>query len=353
MGMRKLVVALAAVTLAGFGSAKADPPGPYLGVAGGYSLVPDLNSRGSALNFQTHDDDGFIALGHLGYDFGGPRLEAEFSYRRDGIRTLSIVNGGALGAKLNGTSSPAHGDVSSEAAMVNALYGFHFGSFTPYLGAGVGYANIALDGIGNQNTAIANGTDEQFAYQAIAGGEYALTYHVALGFTYRYLATLDPHFRDVTGANFSTRYQTHSVLVDLVFHFGAPPPPPRSQSFLPPPVSFEPSREPPPQALSSDPVAPVRPLPPAVLVRAAPPSALPEDARRAIEVYFDFNKSTLTGRAQRTIEGAVEQWRRDGGQRITVTGYTDLAGASDYNIKLSQRRAYSVRDYLVSLGVPA
>ena len=39
--------------------------------------------------------------------------------------------------------------------------------------------------------------------------------------------------------------------------------------------------------------------------------------------------------------------------QITVTGYSDDRGAADYNKSLSERRARSVADYLVSKGLPA
>ena len=36
---------------------------------------------------------------------------------------------------------------------------------------------------------------------------------------------------------------------------------------------------------------------------------------------------------------------------VTISGYTDRLGSETYNMELSQRRADSVKDYLVSKGV--
>jgi OOP family OmpA-OmpF porin len=38
---------------------------------------------------------------------------------------------------------------------------------------------------------------------------------------------------------------------------------------------------------------------------------------------------------------------------ITISGHTDSVGSEAYNMKLGQRRADTVKDYLVSKGVPA
>src|SRR3569832_1883387 len=37
---------------------------------------------------------------------------------------------------------------------------------------------------------------------------------------------------------------------------------------------------------------------------------------------------------------------------LTVTGHTDNVGSADYNLKISERRAKAVADYLMPLGVP-
>jgi OOP family OmpA-OmpF porin len=39
--------------------------------------------------------------------------------------------------------------------------------------------------------------------------------------------------------------------------------------------------------------------------------------------------------------------------RVDVNGYTDAIGSEEYNLKLSQRRADSVSNYLEQQGVPA
>ena len=70
-------------------------------------------------------------------------------------------------------------------------------------------------------------------------------------------------------------------------------------------------------------------------------------------VFFDWDKSNLTDRAQVTIKQAAAAYKAKGGAQITATGHTDRSGSETYNMALSLRRANSVKDALVSEGVKA
>lgn len=70
------------------------------------------------------------------------------------------------------------------------------------------------------------------------------------------------------------------------------------------------------------------------------------------DVLFDFNKYTLKPEARERlakISGIVEAYP---GLRLQVEGHTDSIGSDEYNLQLSEKRAGSVRAYLVSNGVP-
>jgi len=70
-------------------------------------------------------------------------------------------------------------------------------------------------------------------------------------------------------------------------------------------------------------------------------------------VYFDFDRATLTADGRHVIDQAIAAARSGGNPQIQVIGHTDTAGASDYNIALSNRRADAVADYMVAHGIPA
>jgi len=69
------------------------------------------------------------------------------------------------------------------------------------------------------------------------------------------------------------------------------------------------------------------------------------------DVLFDFNKYTLKSEARERlakISGIVEAYP---GLKLQVEGHTDSIGSDEYNVQLSEKRADSVRAYLVSNGV--
>jgi OmpA-OmpF porin, OOP family len=79
-------------------------------------------------------------------------------------------------------------------------------------------------------------------------------------------------------------------------------------------------------------------------------------ARQAITLHgvtFDFNKSDLGRNADTVLDMVVSTLATQPSLRIEIAGYTDGSGSADYNLKLSQRRAEAVRNYLIAHGVPA
>jgi len=69
-------------------------------------------------------------------------------------------------------------------------------------------------------------------------------------------------------------------------------------------------------------------------------------------VNFAFDSSALDGKAMGILNEAAAQLKSKSG-RIVLQGWTDSIGTDEYNARLSQRRADSVKDYLIKQGVPA
>jgi OmpA-OmpF porin, OOP family len=133
----------------------------------------------------------------------------------------------------------------------------------------------------------------------------------------------------------------------LVFTFGPGTPPP------PPPVAAAPPPPPPPPP----PAPPVqKTLCPTGEV-AAPGVAVdangcPLKGDVVLEgVTFATNSAELTGDSKPILDKVAQGLREHPRLTVEVQGHTDSTGSAAYNMALSERRAESVRDYLVSQGV--
>jgi OOP family OmpA-OmpF porin len=70
-------------------------------------------------------------------------------------------------------------------------------------------------------------------------------------------------------------------------------------------------------------------------------------------ITFDTNKDTIRKSSFPTLDRAVDVLSEHPDVRIQVIGHTDNTGERDHNIELSQRRAESVKTYLVERGIKA
>lgn len=70
-------------------------------------------------------------------------------------------------------------------------------------------------------------------------------------------------------------------------------------------------------------------------------------------VRFDTNKSTLTAAAKMNLDKLVNVFNQYPDTDIVLYGYTDSSGPADFNLKLSEQRAASVKSYLSGKGISA
>lgn len=70
-------------------------------------------------------------------------------------------------------------------------------------------------------------------------------------------------------------------------------------------------------------------------------------------VYFDFDQSGIRGDARPVLRRMAEWLAHHDDVRFTIAGHCDRRGTRDYNLALGERRAASVRDYLVAQGISA
>ena len=88
------------------------------------------------------------------------------------------------------------------------------------------------------------------------------------------------------------------------------------------------------------------------------PAGVKVDARgcevvKLKNVYFGFDSAVLLATAKRMLDQSASALRRNSDLQVEITGYADSRGPESYNMKLSERRAEAVRNYLEQAGVDA
>jgi opacity protein-like surface antigen len=301
--------------------------GPYVSLGAGVDFLQNEMTRPvNALhsNLAYRFDPGPAGFAAAGYGLGnGLRLEVEGDYAYNHVRGIKSV-----------APERAGGYQQQYGGFVNALYDFDLDlPIYPFVGAGVGYQAVELDGFNQSQPGFAapgfNGsgpgqTAGDFAYQGIAGVSYPLDFVPGLSLTaeYRFIGVtaLDyvrTSFNAAGPIGRSTRtfddIFSHEILVGVRYAFYTPAPPPSVE---------------------------------------APPAPPPPEAARTYLVFFDWDKASLTDRARQIVAQAAQASTRVQTTRIEVNGYTDTSGTPKYNQGLSVRRADAVAAELVRDGVP-
>jgi len=247
--MRKYLLA---ATAAAAVASPAFADGPYVGIEGGVTLprstdldiilnntsvTPNTSvtySNGERAKFKT----GWNVDALAGYKIGLFKLEVEGGYQRAPLKSLTasttLLNDVSTATGITATSANLpSGRAGVTYVLANALLDSDFGGgWGGYVGGGAGRAWISYSG----------DKDNAWAFDGEAGVRYALTPNLDAGLKYQYLHTAKLNFDDafaVNGVNYTStasgNYNSHNVLVSLVYNFNgreeaapaaAPPPPP-------------------------------------------------------------------------------------------------------------------------------
>jgi len=68
-------------------------------------------------------------------------------------------------------------------------------------------------------------------------------------------------------------------------------------------------------------------------------------------VYFSFNSSLVNGSASNLLQDNIRYLRDNPNVSVQLEGHCDERGSIQYNLALGERRANSIRDFLVSQGI--
>ncbi len=322
--------------------------GPYIGAEGGFNFERDQNliSNGPTTNLLFKD--GYVGGLTLGHSFAmGLRPELELNYRRNTVENAST--GGVTLTNVNG-----HEDLYT--GMGNLWYnvktrtGF-FSVVHPYAGAGVGWGRLSLNSPSANGVGRPNSFDSALAWQFGAGIGWDINRIVTVSADYRHVKTRAQEL-NFDGPS-EGRYSADSAMLGIRFSYGEPKVVKVSETtYVPAPAA--PSA---PDRCAND--SDGDGVSDCDDKCASTPRGFKVDASGCIieqsvilrSINFVFNKDQLTVPAQETLDEVARALVGQPSLNVQIVGHTDSVGSDAYNKRLSQRRAESVRRYLVSKGV--
>jgi len=181
--------------------------GPYVSISIGMGTADDSDLTDSTLPGTAIDlayETGYVFGSALGYQFGSFGFEGEIAYRKNDLDKISLM----------GETTSITGDASALSLLANGYYRLDLGKvpLTPYIGAGLGFAQVKINNFGVPGSGRLDWSDDDivFSYQISAGMEYDLSKRFAVGVTYRYCGSSDPQF-NTTDASFSS----HNIILTI------------------------------------------------------------------------------------------------------------------------------------------
>jgi len=80
-----------------------------------------------------------------------------------------------------------------------------------------------------------------------------------------------------------------------------------------------------------------------------------EEASRILNnlstIYFGYDQASLKAQDRSQLQRVASALRTLTGSTLSIQGHADERGSNEYNLALGDRRAYSIYEYLISLGV--
>lgn len=231
----------------------------------------------------------------LGYSFTPHwAIEGAVSRVNSGVEDASLVsnNEGQF-------TSPAD-DVDLTLYQVDALYHFRpDNKFSPYIVGGYGEADYSPS-ISDKNMS---------TFNVGAGVKYWVNDNLALRFDVR-----DHLVSEV----FANSYHNISATVGVSFAFGGKAKSKPYQAAAPKPVK---------RAVAAE-----------VIVL------------EFEDIHFDFDKATLTPEARSILQRSITTLQDNPKSKVRIAGYTSASGTAEHNQGLSERRATTIKNYLIEDG---
>ena len=320
-------LSLLALAIGAGSLAMADEPAWYLGanVGQGHSSIDAVRVGNGLLGSGAYVNSIGVDERDLGYKiFGGYQFNryiavegGYFDLGRFGFNATTVPSGSLSGEiKVRGINLDLVGTLPLGEKL--SVFG--------RVGANYAEASDRFSGTGAVTVLNPNPNKRDTNLKVGLGVQYALTDALGLrGEVERY------RIDDAVG----NKGDVDLVSVGLVYRFGAKTPTPVARAYVPEPVYV---------AQAPQPVY-VAPPPPAPIP--APQPRMLSKVTFSADSLFDFDKAVLKPGGQEQLDRFASDLQGASFDVITVTGHTDRIGTHAYNMKLSQRRAETVKGYLV------
>jgi peptidoglycan-associated lipoprotein len=69
------------------------------------------------------------------------------------------------------------------------------------------------------------------------------------------------------------------------------------------------------------------------------------------DIHFDFDDATIRPDAREILKDKVEWLKANPGVSVTIEGHCDERGTEAYNLALGERRAQSIKTFLITAGI--
>ncbi len=191
--------------------------GGYFSVRGGVSHLADQDFDTLAGTVTTKAKASWVGTAAIGVRIS-PHLRAEVE---GGYQTNELDEAHIPGHGPGTGTKPASGDVSIRSGMANLYYDmFQKTRLSPYVGAGVGMANVKYrETCVNGVPFTADDDDTVLAGQAMVGVRYRFNPDVAGTAEYRYFRTADVKVNGAGGGTADVETASHNAMVGLELKF--------------------------------------------------------------------------------------------------------------------------------------
>jgi peptidoglycan-associated lipoprotein len=70
-----------------------------------------------------------------------------------------------------------------------------------------------------------------------------------------------------------------------------------------------------------------------------------------VSVYFDYQSAAISASGKEALKNNAEFLKKNKSVTVSIEGHCDERGGRQFNLALGEKRAKTVRDYLVALGI--